>query len=361
MKNFLKRLNILKLFESIPVQEQINFARHLSIVIKAGLPLYQGLKIIRDQSESKLLKTIIDQVLVDVNSGRFLADSLERYRNVFGDFFINIIRVGEGSGTLSKNLTYLAEELKKSKTLKTKVRSAMVYPAIIMVTTIGVTGFLTFYVFPKLLPVFSGLKVKLPTTTVALISFVDFIKTYGIYLAIFIFAAILVVKILLKKSHAVRYAIDLATLYVPVVSQLVINVNMANLARVLGLLLKSGVKIIEAITITSTTLGNAVYQDIVAGSTENVRRGGQLATFLAKHRHLFPPLFTGMVQIGEDTGNLEDNLAYLSDYYDEEVGTKLQNLTNLLEPFMLLLMGGIVGFVAISIITPIYSLSQGVK
>jgi type IV pilus assembly protein PilC len=354
-------LNISKLFEHVPVQEQINFARHLSIVIKAGLPLYAGLKIIHDQSESKLLKTIIEQVMVDVNGGRFLSDSLERYRNVFGDFFINIIRVGENSGTLSQNLTYLAEELRKSKTLKTKVRSAMVYPLIIMVTTIGVTGFLTFYVFPKLLPVFAGLKVQLPATTVALIAFVNFIKQYGIYLAVVIVAVIFTMNILLKRSRAVRYAVDWTTLFIPVVSQLIINVNMANLARVLGLLLKSGVKIVEAITITSTTLGNAVYQDLVAGSTENIRRGGQLATYFAKNKHLFPPLFTGMVQIGEDTGNLEDNLVYLSDYFDEEVETKLQNLTSLLEPIMLLLMGGIVGFVAISIITPIYSLSQGVK
>ena len=196
MKKFSFRI---KLFESIPVQEQINFARHLSIVIKAGLPLYQGLKIIHDQSESRLLKTIVDQVMVDVNSGRFLADSLERYRNVFGDFFINIIRVGESSGTLSQNLTYLAEELKKAKSLKGKVKSAMVYPIIIMVTTIGVTGFLTFYVFPKLLPVFTGLKVQLPASTVALIAIVDFVKHYGVYLAITIFVLVLVIKILVKK------------------------------------------------------------------------------------------------------------------------------------------------------------------
>ncbi len=350
-----------KLFDRISVQERINFARHLSLVVKAGLPVYQGLKIIEAQTESPVLKNVVKSLIEDVNNGKFLADGLQKYEHLFGPFFVNIVRVGESSGTLAKNLVYLADEMRRSKDLQTKVRSAMIYPMVILVATLAVAGFLTFYIFPKLIPVFSGMNVQLPITTRILLGVLAFVKVDGLYALAGIVVLVVLSRTLVKKVVAIRYFFDWILFYIPVVSNLTISVNMVNFARVLGLLLKSGVKIVEALEITGSTFGNLAYRRFVAASGEEIKKGGQLGLFIAKHRRLFPPLVSGMVQIGESTGNLEENLEYLAEYYDDEVDTKLHALTSLIEPLMLLVMGGLVGFVALSIITPIYSISAGIS
>jgi type II secretory pathway component PulF len=354
--NFISRA-----FDHISIQDRINFARHLALVIKAGLPVFEGLKIIQEQTESPLLKKVISDLIFEVNSGKFLADGLQKYDYLFGDFFINIVRVGESSGTLSKNLIYLAEELRRSKELQGKVRSAMVYPLVILCATIAVAGFLTFFVFPKLIPVFGSLNVQLPITTRILLSTLNFIKSYGIYVLGGLIVFIVGVRILIKEVLPVKYVIDHALFYVPVLSDLIVNINMVNTTRILGLLLKSGVKIVEALDITANTFGNLVYKRLLTNSEETIKKGGQLGEYLTAHKRYFPPLVSGMVQIGERTGNLEDNLSYLSEYYDGEVDSKLHSLTSLIEPLMLLAMGLLVGFVALSIITPIYSISQGIN
>jgi len=159
----------------------------------------------------------------------------------------------------------------------------------------------------------------------------------------------------------VKYILDYSIFFIPAVAPLVVAVNMVNFTRVLAMLLKSGVKIVEAVRITANTFDNIVYHRMLDAANEEIKKGGQLAGYLITHRKFFPPLLSGMIEVGENTGNLEDNLFYLSEYYDEEVDNKLHNMTSLLEPVMLLFMGLLVGFVAISLITPIYSLSQGVK
>lgn len=350
-----------KIFEGISIQERINFARHLALVVKAGLPVFEGLKIIQAQTESKTLQKIIQSLIEDINNGKFLADGLQKYEHVFGNFFVNIIRVGEASGTLAKNLLYLADELGRSKALESKVRSAMVYPMVILVATLGVAGFLTFFVFPKLIPVFAGMNVALPVTTQLLINTLGFMKADGIYVLVGLIVFYIVARSVLKTVEPVRYVVHNMLLYVPVLSDVMIDVNMVNFTRVFGLLLKSGVKIVEALDITAHTFNNLVYKKLLILSEDEIKKGGQLGVYLADHKHYFPPLISGMVRIGESTGNLEDNLSYLAEYYDDEIENKLHSLTSLIEPLMLLFMGLLVGFVAISIITPIYSISQGVK
>jgi type IV pilus assembly protein PilC len=350
-----------KAFDRITLQDRINFARHLSLVIKAGLPIYNGLAIIKEQTESKILKTVIDSLILDVNNGKFLADGLQKYEHLFGNFFINIVRVGESSGTLAKNLLYLADELKRSQALRTKVRSAMVYPIVILIATLAVAGFLTFYIFPKLIPVFAGLNVSLPLTTRIMLWMLSFGQDYGLYILGAIIAVIIAMKVIMAQVRGVRYFFDLIAIHAPVLSSVIVDVNMVNFSRVLSLLLKSGVKIVEALTITSATFNNEVYHDALAQSEDTMRKGGELGTYLAAKPGLFPPLVSGMVKIGETTGNLEDNLEYLAEYYDDEVDVRLHSLTSLIEPLMLMFMGLLVGFVALSIITPIYSISQGLS
>lgn len=361
MNKKLSKILSLQFGGSISLDEKMNFARHLGIIVRAGMPVYEGLLIIQKQKTSKTLRRVIGQVITDVNNGRFLSDGLDRYNSLFGDFFINIIRVGESSGTLSQNLFYLADELKKSKILRGKVRSAMTYPVIVMVATVSVVSFLTFFLFPKLISVFEGLNVELPLVTRILILAVDFLRTYGLWVFAGVVVLVIVERVVMATVRPVKYAIHRSLFFIPVLSDLMVSINAANFTRVLGMLLKGGIKIVEAITITGNTFDNVVYQRAFREIAEEVKKGEQLAGYLGRRKQIFPSLVAGMIGVGENTGNLEENLFYLAEYFTEEVDSKLQKFTSLLEPLLLLVMGLVVGLVAISIILPIYQVTSAVK
>ena len=347
-------------WQRVKAEDKINFTRHLSIVIKAGLPLLEGLRIIRRQTTSKNLGRVIDQVIANVNNGQFLATSLEKFPYVFDSFFVNIVRVGEVSGNLWTNLAYLSEELKKARELRGKMRSAMIYPMIVMMVMITIVGFLVFFVFPKVIPIFQSLKVSLPLSTRILIFVSESILNYWIYM----FAGLILVITgfwASLKLPSLKYFVDAMVLRLPVFGRLSVEVNSANFCRVVAMLLKSGVRIVEAIEITSKTFTNSVYRKALEETADEIRKGEQLVHYLGNHKTIFPPLLVGLIEIGESTGNLEENLNYLANYYVEEVETRIKDMTVLLEPLLLLVLGLVVGFVAVSIILPIYQITQGVK
>lgn len=344
-------------FLHVPLQERILFARHLSVGIKAGMSLQDSLKLIQSQTKSRDFKMILSVIIGDTANGMFLSASMEKYANVFGQLFINIVRVGEQSGTLTENLTYLAKELKKKHELHTKVRGALIYPAVIFTATIGIVMTLMIAVFPKILPVFSSLRIELPVTTRLLIAVTNFMTAYTVLIIVGLIVLIIALSILMRydwfknRWHAMLFKI-------PVVGKIVVKVNMASISRILGLLLKSGTQIIEGVNITADALDNRVYRREMRAAGETLRRGEFFSIYLAKHPEIFPPIFSNMVQVGENTGNLTDNLEYLSTFYEEDVDEVLKNLNSIIEPFLLLFMGLLVGFMALSVVTPIYSISQ---
>lgn len=359
-KGLSKKLNFeFTLFQSVSTDEKINFARHLSIIIKAGLPLIDGLRIIRRQAKGTLAK-VVDHLIDSVNGGHSLAQGLQKYKRIFENFFVSIIAVGEVSGTLAQNLLYLSQELKKIKDLKGKIKAAMIYPAILFVATVAICIFLTFFIFPKIVEAFAQLHVKLPVTTRALIALLGFFKAYGLYLGIGFVVLIIALRFIMK-INAVRYLLHRMMMYLPVISRLVRDMNVASSARILSILLKSGVKIVEAILIVGDTFDNLVYKKAFKDAAEEIRKGSTFAECLRRDEKIFPVIFSAMVEVGENTGNLEENLLYLSDYYTEEVDGSLKNLTAVLEPAMIMFLGLIVGFVALSIVTPIYSITQGLR
>lgn len=355
--SFLQKLKSLTL--RVPLKEQVIFVRHLSVTAKAGLPLLESLKIIRKESRSRALSMIMDQLIIDISNGQFLSAGLEKFKNVFGNLFINIVRVGESTGILPENLNYLADELKKKQELKRKVVGAMIYPAVIVAATLGITALLTVYIFPKILPVFESMKVTLPLSTRILIGVSHFATNYGLYalLGAVVFGFFLYG---LTFIRVIRYYLHRFLLLIPVFGTMVQDVNLANLCRTLGLTLKSGVQVVEAINITGESLSNLVYRKRLFELSESVRRGEALAPYFAKYRHLFPIMVSQMVSIGEASGNLSETLLYLSDFYDSEVSDATKNLSNVLEPILMVTMGIVVGFVAISIITPIYEITSSV-
>ncbi len=333
------------------------FARNLEVMIRSGMQILQSLEILRKQTRSRAFAKILDQVIFDLKNGHFLSAGLERYRNIFGDFFINLIRVGEASGTLSENLKYLAEELKKKDELNKKIKGAMAYPMVIFMATIGITSIMIFIIFPKILPVLTSLNVELPFITRAFVAISQFLIKYG-YLVGLGFIGLIIGFWLILKIPKVRFGWHKLIISVPPVSSMARSINIISFARTLGLLLRAGIKIVEALEITAGTLSNLVYKKEVMRVAEGVRKGDPMSKYFMENEHLFPPIFSQMIMVGENTGKLDESILFLAEYYESELDEATKSLSNILEPVMLLVMGMIVAFVALAIITPIYKITQ---
>lgn len=344
-------------FLRVPLSEKILFTKHLSMMVKSGMSEIESLRLIQSQIKSKAFRRMLDKVIGDLENGQFLSVALTPFKRVFGDLFINVIRLGEASGTLAENLEFLTQELKERQALRSRVRSALIYPIVILIATIGVTGALVFFVLPRILPIFSSLGVQLPLTTRILIGTANFLNAY--YILVLVGAVLLVTAwSFLLRIPPVRYAYHRALLVTPFVSGIVKGYNMANITRTLHVLLRSGVKIVEALLTASDITANRVYKRALLATAEGVKRGEPMHEYLEKHPALFPPTVSRMIEVGERTGDLEGNLRYLADFYKNEVDETVKNLSSVLEPALLVIMGALVGFVAVSIITPIYEVTQ---
>ncbi|HLD62131.1 MAG TPA: type II secretion system F family protein [Patescibacteria group bacterium] len=347
----------LPIFGGLSVDEKIIFARHLSIMSNSGMDLLTSLEMLREQTTSKRFGRILKNVIAGISEGQFLSISLEQYRDIFGDLFINIVRVGEASGTFSENLLYLAEELKKKKELRRKIRSALIYPIIILITTFGITGVLTFIVFPKILPIFRSLNVPLPLLTRSMIAASEFLLNY--YVLVASGAIILIFSLwFLLRIKIVRFYFNYFLLKIPFLANMIKSANVVNLSMTLGTLLRGGIKIVEALKITADTLVNPIYREELNRIADRVSNGESMSVNLINKARYFPPIFIQMIRVGENTGNLDKSLIYLAEFYESDLDEKTKTLSSILEPLLLLIMGVIVAFVALSIITPIYQVTQ---
>ncbi len=345
------------IFLRVSIKEQILFARNISLMSRSGIPLLDSLHMIQQQTQSSGFKRILATVISDVENGQFLSTSLKKYESVFGNLFINVIQIGEASGTLAENLGFLADELKKRQLLRGKITGALLYPIIIVITTIALTSVLTFFVFPKILPIFDSFKLKLPITTRILIILNKFFLAYWFWIIIGIIVAI-VTFYLLMQLKPFRYQFHRFMLRMPIIGPMIKSIQMAVFARTLALLLKSGVKIVEALTISTEITSNLVYKRILHDASEQIRIGAPLGKYLSAYPRVFPSMFAQMIEVSETAGTLDTTLQYLSEYYEAELDDTTRTMISLLEPLMMLTMGGMVGFIAISIILPIYSISQ---
>jgi type IV pilus assembly protein PilC len=347
------------LFLNVNLQEKILFAKHLGIGVKSGMPLIDALHLIQGQTKSRSMKKILDDVVDDLSRGVLLSESLKKYQNIFGNLFINIVKIAEASGTLPENLNYLAAELKKKHDLRKRVRGAMIYPMVILIMTIAIAIGMILFIFPKILPIFENLNVELPLTTRMLIGFSTFLTNYGVIALGGIVIAFISIKLIIKRVHPIRYAIHSAIVLTPLFGKAMINFNMANITRTLGILLRSGVLIVEGLKITAESLTNLKYQKELKIASEGMSRGVFFSKYLASKKRYFPQLSVNMIEVGENTGNLTENLFYLADFHESELDDFVKNLSSILEPILLLFMGVVVGFIALSFITPMYQLTKG--
>lgn len=349
------------LFFRLSLNEQMHFIKGLAILLKAGVPILLALQMLKKQTRNPNVRLLLNDLTQGVEQGQSLHIRLEKYKSHLGEFAINIVKIGEISGTLHDNLQYLSEEIKKRKELRRKVVSALIYPAFIVFATLGITVLLITYVFPKILPVLQTFKGQLPITTRTLIFTSKFFSNHGWELFAATLGLVGLGVLLMRKSHSFRFFAHRVYLKIPLLGSLFKNYHLANFCRTLAVLLKSDVKIVEASKITAKTATSLAYQKSLNNLSEVVLNGGKVSSFLEASPKLFPPLIAQMVTVGESTGKLTDSLIYLAEIYEQEVDEMAKNLSSAIEPLLMVVMGLIVGFIAMSIITPIYSLTQNLS
>lgn len=335
------------------------FAKHLSVMLKSGLVITEALDIIQDSARGKF-KKIITKVLKSIKSGNSFFQSLALHPRVFSGFFINTVYAGESSGTLSENLENIAEHLKKERELISKIKGAMIYPIIVLIAAFILGIAMAFLVLPKITPLFEGLKIDLPATTRALIWFSHFIQDYGlaVFLSSIVFLAFL---FWLLKQKFIKPVIHWLFLKIPIIRNMIRNANLARICRTLGTLLKSGLSIDEAMEVTRDAISNFYYRRALENICRRISKGTKLAENFMQFEELFPIMATRMIKVGEASGKLDEVLIYLSEYYEAEVDNNTKSLSAAIEPILLIVIGLVVGFLALSIITPIYDITGEVK
>ena len=337
--------------------EQLVMIKQLSVLLRAGIPLLSSLRIIEEQSQSKSQELILKNIVTDVENGQSLAIALGRFKNIFKELTINIISVGEISGNLSSNLEHLALTLKKKQALQRKIVGASIYPLFIIVATVAITIMLIVFVFPKIIPVFKSIHYQLPWTTRWLIFISTIMQQYALWLILCALLLIIAFWLLLKVPK-ITYGLNNTLLSVPFIKTFIQTYNTANLCRTLGLLLVSGVSIVRSFEITSDAMENVVYKKELHAVSKALAKGENISSNLNQCPKLFPIMMSQMIAVAQTTGNVGETFSYLAQVYEEEFDELTKNLSGTIEPFLLIFMGGLVGFVAISIITPIYGITQ---
>ncbi len=341
----------------ITTTDKILFTRNMQVMIKAGLPISKSLEILVKQTSKKNFKKIISDISSNVQKGKTLADSLAVYPKIFPPLFVNMIKVGEVGGELEKVLDQLATQMKKDNDLLSNIKSAMIYPVIILLLMIAVVTVMIIFVLPELANVFRDVQADLPLPTRILIGFSDFISKYGIYVGIAIIALGVLFYIIIKTKEGHR-RFHKILLVIPVLGINIKKVNLARFARTTSTLLVSGVPIVTTLNITGEVLGNSIYREAVYSAGDEVKKGLRLVEVLEKNKKLFPPLVTQMVAVGEETGSLDTILKDIAEFYEADVTRTTENLASVIEPILMITLGIGVAIMAIAIISPIYSLME---
>lgn len=348
-------------FIRFSVKKQTFFAKRLSFLIKAGVPMLESIHVIKQQTRSKSEIKVFDKVISDIANGQTLSSSLARFKGVFGNFAINIIKAGESSGTLTINLNYLADELKKKELLRKKIVGALLYPIIVTLATLGITGILIVYIFPKIIPIFKSLNAQLPVSTKIIIFVSETVRNHGITILLVLVLLGIISSLMIKYIPKVKFIFHGLILRIPLTGEIAKNYNLTNTTRTLGLLLKGGISLTEALSITADTTENVQYKKAFEYISHGIMKGKNISELIRHFPAIFPDMLGHMVSIGERSGNLSNTLIYLSEFYENEFDDMTKNLSSSIEPVLMIVMGILVGFVAVSVITPIYEITNTLK
>lgn len=348
------------LFFSIKSQELVDFTKSLSVMLKSGITIDEALLELEEQGYGRYFSKIIKAIRVEIERGISLSDAFSKYQRAFGGVFIAVIRAGEASGTLEENLNFLAMWLEHNNDIRREVHGAMIYPAIVFIATISLSAGLSLLVLPRLLPVFAQMAVELPLPTRILLAITHFLESYWA-LAFILLAAIVVGFIFLMRVTPFRRVMDYIFLHIPFIGKLLIQYQLTLISQLFTTLFRSGLSIHEIIDITTVGVTNLIYRDALLAIGKGVYKGNTLTSGLRLYPKCFPRNMVSIIAVGEKSGTLEDSFEYLTEYYRKEVYSATKRLPTVIEPLLLLVMGVMVAFVAISIILPIYQFTAQIN
>ncbi|MGB4768565.1 MAG: type II secretion system F family protein [Candidatus Saccharimonas sp.] len=340
----------------------VMFTRQLSAMVSAGVPLLRALSSQKEHTDSKGLQKVLTTIIADIEGGTPLADALAKHPNTFGDVYVNMVRAGEAAGILDDILKRLALQQEKNAAMRKKIKSAMTYPMVLVVITIGAFFGLMIFVIPqigKIIKDLGGPDAQLPALTQIMLGISEFLLSKGVFLVPFIVGGtILLLRWL--KTPAGKKVFHTLVLKIPMTQPIIQKVAVARFARTFSALMGAGVAVLESLSVTSHAIGNVVYEKALLDAAEEVKNGKTLSSIIEQNP-LFPPIVAQMLSVGEETGQTDTVLVKVADFYEEEVDVAIDGVSSIIEPVMIVFMGGMVGLIAASVMGPIANLAQSVK
>jgi len=361
--DYKKFLNVEKLnymLSRVKADELTMMTRNIGSMLKAGLTISRALSVVERQSSNPKLKGVLKRVVERINQGEQFNEALKEFPKVFNDLYIAMVRAGEESGSLAGSLQTLAIQMERSSTLMKKIKGAMIYPIIVMTVMVVIGILMMIYVMPQITGVFKGMDMDLPATTQVLIVVSDFMVNYTI-LVLGGLVGTIVGFIYFLKTKAGKIATSWLIPKLPIIGTLAKETNSARTARTLSSLLDSGVDVLQSIQITEEVLQNVYYKKILHEAAQRVEKGTALSEVFIQRKDLYPILVGEMIMVGEETGQIAGMLGELAIFYETEVERKTKDLSTIIEPLLMVVIGASVGFLALALIAPIYSISDGLK
>lgn len=347
-------------FQGVKRKEMVIFTRQLATLLEAHLALKDALRTLREQTTHTVLREAIFNMIEDIDAGLSFSQALERQNTVFSDFFVSMVRTAEVTGNLEQVMGFLADYTEKDAVLVSKARSAMTYPAIVIVLFVVVAIIMITSVFPQLKPIFEGSNVELPFLTRVLLGTGDFFAKWWSVVTLVVFSLVAMALDYIRTPEG-RAIWDDVKIRLPVVNKVYVPVLMARFSNTSGVLLKGGVPVAQAVEIVSTSVDNVLYRDILREASDAVRQGETLSQAIGRYPDFFPPLVSQMLAVGESTGRLDDIFFRLSSFYGREADSLVNNLVDLIQPVLMIGIGLLVGLMFASILLPLYQLTSTIQ
>lgn len=348
------------LFSKVKVAEQIIFIKNLSGMLRAGLSIVRAISVLQKQTKNKMLYKILEGLSAEINSGGNLSSGLAKYPNVFSKLFVSMTKAGEESGNLAGALSEVGANLEKSNALTKKIKGALTYPAVILSAMVGIGILMFAFVVPTLAKTFNDLGAELPSSTKFIIFMGNFFSEHLILSFIIVIGFVFFMSYLFRAPFLAKY-FDFMIIKLPMIGTMAKELNTARTARTMSSLLLSGVSITRSIDITKDVVQNIYYKRVLDESREEIEKGAPFSEAFEAHPELYPVMMSEMVKVGEETGKLSDMLLEVAHFYEEEIENKTKNLSTIIEPILMLIIGAGVGFFAVSMITPLYTVMDTIK
>jgi type IV pilus assembly protein PilC len=345
----------MNMFKTVKMHDRIIFARNLSSMIQAGLPVSRALSVMERQATNKELKRILNVLQEEISKGKTINESMKLFPKVFSNLFVSMVRAGEESGTLADALKVVAIQMDRVYSLQRRIRGAMMYPAIIVFAMIIIAILMLTYIVPTLMKTFSELNVALPTSTRIILFISNLVREHGLIVFAVVVLVLSAIYMWSKRAQG-KFVLHYLMLKIPIIGSIVKEVNAARTARTMSSLLSSGVDVVESIKITQDVIQNVHYKKVLEEAGEIIKKGAPIAKVFTDHPKLYPVFLGEMINVGEETGKVGEMLLGVAVFYEDDVEQKTKDMSTVIEPFLMIVIAAVVGFFAVAMISPMYSL-----